>query len=96
MTSSEYTCYSISSEQNDKPDQGYENSVISAGIGTSFEQFKDVIVGLGLDASYDDLRTEESASSSLKKQAGNFQNFQQTMASLSIKEIEYLCLQVER
>ena len=71
--------YSISSEQNDKPDQGYENSVISAGIGTSFEQFKDVIVRLGLDASYDDLRTEESASSSLKKQAGNFQNFQQTM-----------------
>ena len=30
--------YSFASEQNDKPDMGYENSVISASIGTSFEQ----------------------------------------------------------
>ena len=40
--------YSISSESNDKPDQGYENSIISAGINTSFEQFKDVRTSLGL------------------------------------------------
>ncbi len=64
--------YSFSSEQNDKPDQGYENSIIGASIGTSFEQFRDVEVNLGLEASYDDLRTDSSASSSLKKQAGNF------------------------
>ena len=35
--------YFLSSEKNDKPDQGYENSVVSAGLGTSFEQYKDVI-----------------------------------------------------
>ena len=64
--------YSISSEQNDKPDQGYENSVIEGTIGTSFEQYKDVRVSLGLNASYDDLRTDDSASASLKKQSGNY------------------------
>ena len=64
--------YSLSSESNDKPDQGYENSIISAGIGTSFEQYKDVIASLGLNATYDDLRTNDTASASLKKQAGTF------------------------
>ena len=55
-----------------KPDQGYENSVFSAGIATSFEQYKNIFASLGLNASYDDLRTDGSASSSLKKQAGEF------------------------
>ena len=54
--------YSISSEGNDKPDQGYENTVVSASIGTSFEQYRDVRASLGLGASYDDLRTVGSAS----------------------------------
>ena len=40
--------YYLSSETNDKPDQGYENNVVSAGIGTSFEQYKDVDLSLGL------------------------------------------------
>ena len=64
--------YNISSEQNDKPDLGFENSVLSAGLGTSFEQYRDVNVNLGLSASYDDLKTENSASASLKKQSGTF------------------------
>ncbi len=67
--------YSISSESNDKPDQGYENSIVSGAVGTSFEQYRDVKVNLGLSASFDDLRTENTASSSLKKQAGNFSEF---------------------
>ncbi len=62
--------YSITNENNDKPDQGYENSITSLGIGTSFEQYQDFRVNLGLSASYDDLRTENSASSALKKQSG--------------------------
>ena len=33
--------YSIVSETNDKPDQGYENS-LTHGIGTSFEQYRNV------------------------------------------------------
>ena len=53
--------YSISSESNDKPDQGYENTVSSLGLNTSFEQYQDLRVNLGLLASYDDLRTDGSA-----------------------------------
>ena len=34
--------YSLSNSTNDKPDQGYENTVTSAGVSTSFEQYKDV------------------------------------------------------
>ena len=64
--------YFVSSETNDKPDQGYENTIISAGLGTSFEQYKDITTSLGINASYDDLRTDNTASSSLKKQSGNF------------------------
>ena len=64
--------YSISSETNDKPDQGYENTIISAGIGTSFEQYKDVLASLSLFACRDDLKTDSTASDSLKKQKGTF------------------------
>ena len=64
--------YSLLSERNDKPDLGFENSIISAAIGTSFEQYKDVKVRLGIQASHDDLQTEDSASDSLKKQNGTY------------------------
>ena len=64
--------YSFLSERNDKPDLGFENSIIAAAIGTSFEQYKDVKVRLGLKASHDDLQTEDSASASLKKQDGTY------------------------
>ena len=58
--------YFISNTSNDVPDMGYENSILSAGIGTSFEQYKDLVASLGIMASYDDLRTDSNASSSLK------------------------------
>ena len=64
--------YYLTSATNDKPDQGYENSVLTAGASTSFEQFKDIFATLGLAASYDDLRTNSTASSTLKKNAGEF------------------------
>ena len=64
--------YSIKNITNDKPDQGYENSLVSFGVNTNFEQFKNIFTDLGLDLSYDDLRTTSNASSSLKKQAGEF------------------------
>ena len=64
--------YSFLSERNDKPDLGFENSILAAAIGTSFEQYKDVKVRLGLKASYDDLQTEDSASAALKKQDGTY------------------------
>ena len=64
--------YYISSKSNDKPNQGYENSLTSAGISTSFEQFKNIRASLGISASHDDLKALDSASSSLKKQEGTF------------------------
>ena len=64
--------YYVSSQSNDMPDQGYENTIVSAGVNTSFEQYKDVIASLGLAATYDDLRTDSTASSSLQKQSGSF------------------------
>ncbi len=67
--------YYISSESNDKPDQGYENAIYSAGVTTGFEQYKDIFVNLGLSTSFDDLRTQDSATDSLKKQSGEFLEF---------------------
>ena len=64
--------YYLSSTKNDKPDQGYENTLITAGTNTKFEQYKDVFASLGLSASYDNLKTNNTASSSLKKQDGSF------------------------
>jgi outer membrane protein insertion porin family len=64
--------YYISSATNDKPDQGYENSLLKAGASTNFEQYKDLYASLGLDFVYDDLRTLSSASAALKKQSGQF------------------------
>jgi outer membrane protein insertion porin family len=64
--------YSISSASNDKPDLGYENTIISGMVGTSFEQYKNVIANLGISASYDDLRTDNTASDSLQKQGGSY------------------------
>ena len=64
--------YFLSSENNDKPDQGYENTIVSTGINTRFEQYKNIFTKLGVSATYDDLRTDSSASSALTKQSGEF------------------------
>ena len=64
--------YSIGSVSNDKPVQGYENTLLNAGISTTFEQYQDLYATLGLSASHDDLQTDDSASASLKKQSGTF------------------------
>ena len=64
--------YNLTNITNDKPDQGYENRLISTGASTSFEQYKNIFTSLGFDLSYDDLRTTSNASASLKKQAGDF------------------------
>ena len=64
--------YTVYSDNNDKPDQGYENTLVGAGINTTFEQFKDLYASLGANVNYDDLRTDGSASTSLKKHSGTF------------------------
>ena len=64
--------YYVKSESNDKPNQGYENTIVATGINTGFEQYEDIFAKLGLEATYDDLRTANNASASLKKQSGEF------------------------
>ncbi len=64
--------YYLSSTNNDKPDQGYENTIVSTGFNTSFEQYNNIFTTLGLNATYDDLRTNNTASDSLAKQSGEF------------------------
>lgn len=64
--------FSVYSQSNDKPNQGYENTLVGTGVSTRFEQYDDVYASLGLSLSYDDLRTDGSASASLKKQSGEF------------------------
>ena len=49
--------YYLTSETNDQPDQGYENTIIGAGISTTFEQYNDVYTTLGINAAHDDLQT---------------------------------------
>ena len=34
--------YYVSSQSNDKPEQGYENTVMTGGLETTFEQYKDI------------------------------------------------------
>tara|TARA_B100001057_G_scaffold495330_1_gene594118 strand:+ start:1225 stop:3462 length:2238 start_codon:yes stop_codon:yes gene_type:complete len=67
--------YSLRNITNDKPDQGYENSIFGIGATTSFEQYDNVFTNLGINLSYDDLRTTSNASSSLQKQSGEFAEF---------------------
>ena len=64
--------YHISSTVNDKPDQGYENTLFDSGISTDFEQYKDLYAILGVSYSHDKLTTLASASDSLKNQSGTF------------------------
>tara|TARA_X000001036_G_C20690994_1_gene809381 strand:+ start:1742 stop:3970 length:2229 start_codon:yes stop_codon:yes gene_type:complete len=73
--------YNISSAKNDKKaDSGYENSITSAGIGTSFEQYKDIFFAPSIALTYDDLTVDDTASSSMKKQAGAFTDFSGTFS----------------
>ena len=64
--------YYVTSSNNDKPDQGYKNTILGSGVSTSFEQYNDVFATIGISATRDQLSTESTSSSSLKKQEGTF------------------------
>ena len=64
--------YYLENTINDKPDSGYKNNIIGIGIGTKFEQYKDIYISPSIGFSYDDLKVENTASSSLQKQKGTF------------------------
>ena len=64
--------YFISNTKNDKPDSGFKNNIFSTGIGTNFEQYRDIFISPNLSFSYDDLKVESTASTALQKQKGSF------------------------
>ena len=65
----------FTSTKTDKADSGYENTVTNFNIGTKFEQYDDIFLRPSISLSYDDLRVDDTASSALKKQAGDFTDF---------------------
>ena len=60
------------SKKTDKPNSGYENTLINFNIGTEFEQYADIFLAPDLSFTVDDLTVDNSASDQLKKQAGSF------------------------
>mgnify|MGYP001373719797 FL=1 len=69
FTGRELTYY-LQNETNDKPDSGYENNVIGGGVSITYEKFKDIYLSPGVSLVFDDLKTDSSASTLLKKQSG--------------------------
>ena len=64
--------YFVSNTKNDKKDSGYKNNNFSIGAGTKFEQYRDIYLSPNISFSYDDLKVDQSASSTLKRQKGAF------------------------
>ena len=64
--------YFVENTSNNKPNSGFKNNIITTGIGTRFEQYRNVYLSPGLNFSFDDLKVDNTASESLKKQKGQF------------------------
>ena len=62
----------LTSLNTDRPDSGYENTLTQFDLGTRFEHLTNLYVSPGITLAFDELRVTENASSSMKKQAGNF------------------------
>ena len=64
--------YFVRNTNNNKSNSGYKNNIIKTGIGTSFEQYKNIYLAPTLSFSHDKLTVKSDASESLKKQKGTF------------------------
>ena len=65
--------YFASSTTTDAKDtSGYKNNLIDFGVGTSFEQYRDIYLSPSLALTYDDLKVQSTASKSMQSQAGAF------------------------
>ena len=58
--------------QTDRPDSGYKNTLTKFDLGTKFEHLTNLYVSPNISLTFDDLTVTDNASSSMKKQAGNF------------------------
>ena len=77
--------YDFSTTSNDKPASGYENKLIELGIGTRYEQYEDIYISPSLNLTLDDLTVKDTASSTLKKQAGTFNDLALSYAIITDK-----------
>ncbi len=67
---------SVESTSNDYlSDSGYKVSNAGFSIGTEFEQYENLFFSPELDFSLEDLKTNSTASSALKKQEGTYEDF---------------------
>lgn len=64
-----------STSTNNLSDFGYKVSNTGFSIGTEFEQYDNLFFSPEIDLSLEDLKTNSSASSSLKKQEGTYEDF---------------------
>ena len=64
--------YFVENTTNDKATSGFKNNIISTGVGTSFEQYRNIYLSPSISYSYDDLSVDSTASASLQKQKGAF------------------------
>ena len=54
---------------------GYESTKTDFSLGTRFEQYQNIFISPSISASYEDVSTDSSASTALKKMAGTYTNF---------------------
>ena len=59
-------------ETNKLSDFGYKSNKTGVSVGTAFEFFDDLNLGLGVDAFYEKIETDSTASSRQKNQAGDY------------------------
>jgi len=64
--------YFLTVAQNEDSASGYQNNVTTTGIGTSFEQYRNIYLSPNLTLSHDDLKIGSTSSTELKKQGGTF------------------------
>ena len=53
---------------------GYESSKTGFGLGTEFEQYKNIYIAPSLSASYEEIEVESGASNAIKKMDGSYSN----------------------
>ena len=64
--------YFLVNSSNDKSSSGFKNNIFTTGIGTKFEQYRDIYLSPSLRLSSDTLKVDSTASESMKKQKGTF------------------------
>jgi len=62
----------LTNTKTDRPDSGYKNTLTKIDLGTKFEHLTNLYVSPNINLAFDELKVTDSASASMKKQAGNF------------------------